>query len=206
MKFPDFTDARMVGLSACGQLLSPSKDQLLILKGLHERRPLAAYKSKTGKVLTHILGGKQSKPNHLHIDCFKEVLLKLDGVRAPKPDTTRTSISKDLLLFMGCGVAVTYTGIFLVAETEIQTSGLVKTLKYEKSSTPSYRIVMTSASFQLEGFSISNIKWRLSENNRLRISLSYSIEYVISNLYFVEPVATLSLGLQTFVTGDRPNV
>jgi hypothetical protein len=205
MKFPMFPDPRMVGLSVCGQLQSPSDDTQKVLQKIHERRPFVTYRAKTATVHAHILGGKASSPAHLHIDLFKDELLKADNVKKPKDDATRKDISNDLDAFLGSKVYVTYTGFFLVERPEISGGSLIQPLRYGGEDDSKRYIRMTSATFEMVGLRVRRLVWRLKPDDRFRIELSYSQEVVISDDYLTAHLRKLSQDFDLFAVGKPSN-
>lgn len=203
MKFPSFPDPKLVGLTACGYLVSPTEEILRKLENLHQRRPFVTYRAKKGSVHAHVLGGRASSPHHLHVDLFKSELLKADKVKPPTDNSTRQDLSNDLDIFNGVRVRVSYTGIFLIKRSKVPSGMLIHPIRYEAEDSKDQYIEMTSATFRMVGIGIKRLEWRLASEDRFRIELSYSEETVISNNYLTAPIEILSEYFEIYALGEQ---
>lgn len=190
MNFPKFLDPKMVGISACGQLKSPSKEILKFLDQLQKQRPLGTYRAQKGTAHAHIIGGESASRRHIHIDIFKSELLRADGMEKPKDNATRKSISDDLDKFLGSEVRVTYTGIFLVEQPDISEKSIIQPLYYKKEENMYIRMI--SSSFEFVGLGVQYLDWRLTFDDRFRVGISYIQDLFITKDYLTSPIEKLT--------------
>ncbi len=205
IKFPMFPDRRMVGLIACGNLLTASGEVKKKIDELHKSRPFISYQANRVKIHAHILGGKYSSPHHLHIDIFKLKLLKLDKVRIPEDTMTQEMLINELNLFIGQPVQVKYTGIFLIPSATIPKGGLIQPIRIDDENDAERRIEMNSASYELTGFPVRHLRWTAAGEDFVRIDLSYIEELNISQDYLTAPQTIFTQQLEYFVFGGNTN-
>jgi hypothetical protein len=197
---PDFANAHLFWLTACGEV--PSADQELVNWMKQEEDKIAPFASPRGTAyVALILGGGSGKHIHLDVISPEMVTKKFEETTKSTPEDIQNSVSR----LAGMEVQTNLKAGFQAKLEELAESGIVRSLRFQ-TKMGNVAIELDGAVLSIEGAPIQRISWQVGSKDNIQITLEAElIKTTLSEHYLTSLVDTAERAFNVFVLGKAQN-